>query len=62
MRDRTFREDDAKIHTGNLPRAMASVRNLANSVFRQNGQTNIAAALRPTGRNHHRPLQTLSLT
>ncbi|MFF5358474.1 hypothetical protein ACFY4I_03595 [Streptomyces scabiei] len=34
VRDRTFREDDSKIHTGRLPRVMASLRNLAISVQR----------------------------
>ncbi|MCX5315505.1 ISAs1 family transposase [Streptomyces sp. NBC_00154] len=62
VRDRTFREDDSKVRTGTLPRAMASLRNLAISVFRQDGQTNIAAALRHTGRDYHRPLRTLGLT
>ncbi|MEU6059220.1 hypothetical protein [Streptomyces sp. NPDC047097] len=28
VRDRTFREDDSKIHAGHLPRVMASLRNL----------------------------------
>ncbi|MEU9384275.1 hypothetical protein AB0D38_26310, partial [Streptomyces sp. NPDC048279] len=62
VRDRTFREDDSKVRTGTLPRAMASLRNLAISVFRQDGHTNIAAALRHTGRDYHRPLRTLGLT
>ncbi|MEU1276663.1 ISAs1 family transposase [Streptomyces sp. NPDC005799] len=62
VRDHTFREDDSKIRTGNLPRAMASPRNLAISVFRQDGQTNIAAALRHTRRDYHRPLRALGLT
>ncbi|WP_416956451.1 hypothetical protein [Streptomyces sp. Agncl-13] len=44
VRDRTFREDDSKVRTATLPRAMASLRNLAISVFRQDGQTNIASA------------------
>ncbi|MEV8529892.1 ISAs1 family transposase [Streptomyces sp. NPDC052000] len=61
VRDRTFREDDSKVRTGTLPRAMASRRNLAISVFRQDGQTNIAAAVRHAGRDHHRPLQALGL-
>ncbi|MDQ0773628.1 putative transposase YbfD/YdcC [Streptomyces aurantiacus] len=30
------REDDSKVRTGHLPRAMASLRNLAINVFRQN--------------------------
>lgn len=62
VRDRTFREDDSKVRTGTLPRAMASLRNLAISVFRQDGQTNIAAALRHTSRDYHRPLRALGLT
>ncbi|MFF4829957.1 ISAs1 family transposase [Streptomyces sp. NPDC001312] len=62
VRDRTFREDDSKIRTGHLPRTMASLRNLAISVFRQNGETNIAAALRHTSRDYHRPLSALGLT
>ncbi|WP_326758632.1 ISAs1 family transposase [Streptomyces phaeochromogenes] len=62
VRDRTFGEDDSKVRTGTLPRAMASLRNLAISLFRQDGQTNIAAALRHTGRDYHRPLRALGLT
>ncbi|MGX4695038.1 ISAs1 family transposase [Streptomyces sp. JNUCC 63] len=62
VRDRTFREDDSKVRTGHLPRTMASLRNLAISVFRQDGETNIAAALRRTGRDHQRPLRALGLT
>lgn len=45
-----------------LPRIVAGLRNLAISVFRQNGETNIAAALRRTSRDYHRPLSTLGLT
>jgi uncharacterized membrane protein YoaK (UPF0700 family) len=41
---------------------MASLRNFAISVFRQDGQTNITAAVRHAGRDHHRPLQALGLT
>ncbi|MGV9227714.1 ISAs1 family transposase, partial [Streptomyces albogriseolus] len=62
VRDRTFREDDSKVRTGHLPRAMASLRNLAISVFRRNGQPNIAAALRHTSRTYSRPLRALGLT
>ncbi|WP_176741576.1 transposase [Streptomyces sp. LUP30] len=62
VRDRTFREDGSKIRTGTLPRAMASLRNVAISVFRQGGQTNIAAALRHTGRDCRRPPQGLGRT
>jgi predicted transposase YbfD/YdcC len=62
VRDRTFREDDSKVRTGTLPRTMASLRNLAISVFRQDSQTNIAAAVRHAGRDYQRPLQALGLT
>ena len=62
VRDRTFREDDSKIRTGTLPRAMASLRNLAIGVLRQDGKTNIAAALRHASRDYRRPLRALGLT
>ncbi|MFE9060643.1 hypothetical protein [Streptomyces violaceusniger] len=62
VRDRTFREDDSKIHIGRLPRIMASLRNLAIGVHRQGDHTNIAAALRHTARDCRRPLTALGLT
>lgn len=62
VRDRTFREDDSKIHIGRLPRTMASLRNLAIGVHRQGDHTNIAAALRHTARDCRRPLTALGLT
>jgi hypothetical protein len=40
---------------------MASLRNLAIGIHRQDGHTNIAAALRHTSRDHQRPLTTLGL-
>ncbi|GHE14700.1 ISAs1 family transposase [Streptomyces alanosinicus] len=62
VRDRTFREDDSKIRTAALPRTMASLRNLAISVHRQDGHTNIAAALRQSARERLRPLTALGIT
>ncbi|MET7608592.1 ISAs1 family transposase [Streptomyces avermitilis] len=62
VRDRTYREDDSKIRTGHLPRNMASLRKLAISVHRQDGHTNMAAALRRTARDCQRPLTALGLT
>ncbi|GAU70582.1 putative transposase [Streptomyces sp. NBRC 110611] len=59
VRDRTFREDDSKIRTGRLPRAMASLRNLAISIHRQDGRHNIAAATRHTARDFTRPITAL---
>ncbi|WP_307852296.1 ISAs1 family transposase [Streptomyces sp. b94] len=62
VRDRTFHEDASKIRTRHLPRVMAGLRNLAIGVHRQDGHTNIAAALRRTARDHLRPLTALGLT
>ncbi|WP_432034719.1 ISAs1 family transposase, partial [Streptomyces antibioticus] len=62
VRDRTFREDESKIRTAQLPRTMASLRNLAIGLHRQDGQKNIAAALRHTARDYRRPLTLLGLT
>ncbi|MCI0386745.1 ISAs1 family transposase [Streptomyces sp. CNQ085] len=62
VRDRTFHEDDSKIRTSHLPRTMASLRNLAIGIHRQDGHTNIAAALRHTARDPRRPLTALGLT
>ncbi|OIK26982.1 ISAs1 family transposase [Streptomyces malaysiense] len=62
VRDRTFREDDSKIRTAQLPRTMASLRNLAIGLHRQDGQKNIAAALRHTAHDYRRPLTLLGLT
>ncbi|GAA5705920.1 hypothetical protein Save01_06774 [Streptomyces avermitilis] len=62
VRDRTFREDDSKIHVGRLPRIMAGLRNLAIGVHRQDGRTNIAAALRYTARDCRRSPTALGLT
>ncbi|WP_316764129.1 hypothetical protein [Streptomyces herbicida] len=41
---------------------MAGLRNLAIGVHRQDGRTNIAAALRYTARDCRRPLTALGLT
>jgi len=46
VRDVTFDEDRSQIRTGTGPRAMASLRNLAVSVLRTDGVTNIAQAIR----------------
>ncbi|MCH0573155.1 ISAs1 family transposase [Streptomyces sp. MUM 136J] len=62
VRDRTFREDDSTIHASDLPRIMAGLRNLAIGVHRQDGRTDIAAALRRTACDWRRPLTALGLT
>ncbi|MFF5161593.1 transposase [Streptomyces sp. NPDC000348] len=61
VRDTTFTEDASTTRTGSLPRVMASLRNLAISVFRQDDHTNIAAACRYTARDPQRPLTALGI-
>lgn len=51
IRDVTFDEDRSQIRTGNAPRLMATIRNLAISIHRLTGATNIAAATRAAMRN-----------
>jgi hypothetical protein len=46
MRDVTFGEDLSQVRTGNVPRAMASLRNTAIGALRAMGFKNIALALR----------------
>ena len=61
VRDVTFAEDLSQIHTGAAPQVMASLRNLAISLHRLAGATNIAKALRHHGRNPLRPLRLLKI-
>lgn len=58
VRDVTYDEDRSQVRTGAGPRAMASLRNLAISILRIKGITNIAEALR-----HHAwdPLRPVAL-
>jgi predicted transposase YbfD/YdcC len=58
VRDVTFDEDRSQVRTGNGPRVMASLRNLAISIVRLAGASNIAQALR-----HHAwdPLRPVAL-
>lgn len=62
VRDVTYTEDASQVRTHNGLRIMASLRNLAISILRLTGKTNIAAALRHNARNHTRPLQLLHIT
>jgi predicted transposase YbfD/YdcC len=61
VRDMTFGEDASRIRTGAAPQVMATLRNLAISLHRLAGATNLAAALRHHGRNARRPLQLLKI-
>ncbi len=62
VRDTTFAEDASRVRTGNAPRAMAALRNLAIGALRLTGYDNIAAGLRRHGRDSTRPLATLGIT
>jgi predicted transposase YbfD/YdcC len=59
VRDMDWDEDRSQVRTGNGPRVMASLRNLAITVLRLTGQPSIAAALRYHARRPGRPLQTI---
>lgn len=59
VRDVTFAEDDSQIRTGHGPAVMASLRNLAISVHRRHGATDIAAATRHVSRHPSRTLPPL---
>lgn len=61
VRDVTFAEDHSQIRTKNAPRVMASLRNLAISLFRLIGKTNIAKSLRQMSAKPHLILQLLGL-
>jgi hypothetical protein len=61
IRDTTFAEDASQIRTGNAPRAMASLRNLAIGFLRLRGHRNIAAALRRNARDPTRLLPLLGI-
>jgi len=62
IRDTTFAEDASQVRTGNVPRAMASLRNLAIGILRLHGHRNIAAALRRNARDATRVLPLLGIT
>ena len=53
VRDWTYDEDRSQVRRGNRPHAMASLRNMAISLLRLAGATNIAAATRELGRKPH---------
>jgi len=59
VRDVTYQEDKSLVGTGNAPRVMASLRSLAISLLRLDGQANIAAASRHHARDPQRTLKLL---
>ena len=61
VRDRTFDEDRSQVRVGGAPQALATLRNLAISILRLVGFTNIASGLRWMAWDHDRSLQILGL-
>ncbi len=61
VRDVTFDEDRCQVRTGAGPRVLATLRNLAISIFRLHGITNIAAGLRRLSWNAERALQMIGV-
>lgn len=60
VRDVTFDEDRSQVRTGAAPQVMATLRNLAISLLRLAGWTNIAHALRHHAADSRRPLALLT--
>ncbi len=60
IRDVTFAEDLSQIRTGHGPAVMATLRNLAISLHRRAGATNIAASCRHISRHPNRVLPLLT--
>ena len=56
-----FPDDHSQIRTATGPAVMATLRNLAISLHRLAGATNIAKALRHHSRDARRPLQLLMI-
>lgn len=61
VRDRTYDEDHSQVRTGNGPRAMATMRNLAIALLRLAGWANIAQATRHYARDSRRTLVLLGV-
>jgi hypothetical protein len=59
VRDVTYDEDRSQVRTATGPRAMASLRNLALSILRITGATNIAHAIRHHAWDPLRPVNLL---
>lgn len=60
VRDVTFDEDRSQVRTGSGPRVMATLRNLAISLLRLKGFTNIAQAVRSISWNQEAALQMIA--
>lgn len=61
VRDMTFDEDRSQVRTGNGPRVMASIRNLAMSIFRLLGVRYIPDAIRYFTMRHEELFRLLAI-
>jgi len=61
VRDETLREDRSQIRTGAAPRVMATLRNLAITILRRCGATNIAKTIRWFSFKIHLALKLIGL-
>ena len=61
VRDVTFDEDRSQVRTGAGPQVMASLRNMAITLLRLAGCTNVAEGLRRCARHVARPLRLIGL-
>jgi len=59
VRDVTWDEDRSQVRTANGPQVMASLRNLAVTILRLTGHTNIAAGLRHHAHHPSRPINAI---
>ncbi len=59
VRDVTFGEDASQVRTGNAPRVMATLRNIAIGLTRRAGLSNTAAATRAVSRKTEQLLELL---
>ncbi len=62
VRDVSYGEDASQVRTGNGPRVMATLRNLAIAIFKLADHDNIAAACRYHARDATRTVNALGLT
>jgi hypothetical protein len=61
VRDRTFDEDRSQVRRRAAPQVMATLRNLAISILRKAGATNIASAVRQCARKESLTLRLVGL-
>lgn len=59
VKDKTFKEDDCLIRTGNAPENLSLIRNIIINIFRKNNYQNIAQAIRLVSNDINRMYQLI---